>query len=613
MTTTSPAQLNPPSSSINPWLLRLPILFGSGVILLAVVWLLLLVGVQTALADRIVPGVRTMGVDLSGMSYEEAVDNLRDAFAYTRDTVFTLRYNDQVWQMSATELGLSFDAEATAARAAQVGHGRGIPGDIMEQAQAWFQGVSIAPVLTYNQGAALDRLQTIAGEIDQLPQEASLRIENGTVVTTEGQPGRQVDVMAALNEIETRLLNFGGGDEILLSVRETTPSTLSAADTASRIETALSGPVRLVATGANGESLGPWTLTVDQIAALLRIERSNGQYEAHIDMSAFADFLETLAPGLITSPHDGRFEFDEASGQLVVIEPAISGRQLNIQETLARLEEGVFSDNRVVPVAFDYTLPRFHNQITAAELGIREMVAESTTYFTGSDTNRRHNVALSAGKFNGVIIAPGEEFSFNGYLGSISEENGYREDKLIFGGRTIDGLGGGVCQTSTTVFRAAFTGGYAITERNSHGYRVGYYEQRGGPPGLDAAIWQPERDFRFQNNTPYHLLIETSVYPGEDALQFRFYSTRYFRTEIDAPIVKDVVPPLPTQYEANTDLQPGQSLQVDYAAEGADVTIYRRVYDLSGNQVIDDYIYTHYLPWAAIIQVAPGDPRLRSS
>ena len=112
---------------------------------------------------------------------------------------------------------------------------------------------------------------------------------------------------------------------------------------------------------------------------------------------------------------------------------------------------------------------------------------------------------------------------------------------MIFGGSTVTGIGGGICQVSTTVFRAAFSGGFAITERNSHGYRVGYYEYAGAGPGLDAAIWQPTSDFRFQNNTPYHLLIESEFMGARDALQFRFYSTRHWHTVVEPPIIRDVV------------------------------------------------------------------------
>jgi vancomycin resistance protein YoaR len=330
-------------------------------------------------------------------------------------------------------------------------------------------------------------------------------------------------------------------------------------------------------------------------------------------MTAFEAYLNDLAPGLIVPARDARYDFDPASGDLQVIQSSVSGRELNVTKTLQRLEDGVFTaESRIVPMAFDYTLPAFHNQVNAAELGIREQVAQSTTYFTGSSVNRRTNIAVSASRFNGLLIAPGEEFSFNYYLGDISEANGFVEGKVIVGGRTVNGLGGGVCQVSTTVFRAAFTGGFAITERNSHGYRVGYYELDNAPPGLDAAIWQPERDFKFQNNTPYHLLIETSVYPGDNALQFRFYSTQHWRADLDDAIVKNIEDAPPARYIASDELSPGEIVQVDYSADGADVTIYRDVYDMQGNLVTEDYVYTHYLPWQAIYEVAPTDSRLRN-
>lgn len=261
-------------------------------------------------------------------------------------------------------------------------------------------------------------------------------------------------------------------------------------------------------------------------------------------------------------------------------------------------------------MAFDYLQPRYHNNITAAELGITEMVVEATTSYAGSEPDRRNNIAVGAALYDGIIIGPGEEFSFNYWLGELSEEAGFTEGNVIYGGRTVKGIGGGICQISTTVFRAAFKGGYLIIERNAHPYRVGYYEHN-SPPGLDAAIWTPDRDFRFQNDTPYHLLLETEVFPASNTMQFRFYSSPSGRqVEIQQPVIRDVVSPRETRYESNPDLNPGEILQVDYAAEGADVTVIRIVRDSTGTVLREDSIYTHYLPWGAIFQVAPGDTRL---
>lgn len=602
----------------SPWWLRLFVLFGLGLFLTALLLGGLLLGFQMAYRDLIVPNVWVQGVPVGGLTLAEAEHTLQQRLRFEQQAVFTFRDGERFWQINASDLGVQFDTAATALQAYRIAHSGNLVDDLLTQLRTLLVGVTLSPIVVYDQQQALDRLHAIRHEVHQDPVSASLTMHGTTLVASEGQNGRQLDITRTLQRLEERLLSLSGG-EIPLVITETPPLMLSVADVRQQIETALSGPVQLVVNDPNGAPLGPWTASTEQIAQLLRVDtiiNSDGtqSFAARLDTSAFADYLAGLAPGLIVPAQNARYRFNEQTGQLEVTQPAVSGRTLNIPETLRRLESAVFSPyHRVVPMAFDYTLPRYHNQVSAAELGIREMVAEATTYFAGSPQSRRTNIALAASKFDGLVIGPGEEFSFNYFLGEISEEGGFLEGGIIVGDRTVIGIGGGTCQVSTTVFRAAFYGGYAITERNSHGYRVAYYEQGGAPPGLDAAIWQPQRDFRFQNNTPYHILIETSIYPANNALQFRFYSTRYFRTEVDPAIIKNITPARPTRFEANPQIPPGQSLQIDYAAEGADVTIYRRVFDLSGNLLVEDYVYTHYLPWGAIFQVAPGDSRLGNS
>jgi vancomycin resistance protein YoaR len=603
----------------SPWWVRLPVLFLVGMVLLMLVLATFLVAFQLRYRDTIYPNVWSLGENLGGLSREQAKNALIGRFNYGEQTVFTFRDGDKFWQMTAQDLGVSFDLEATVAQAFEIGHSGNFVNDLLWQLSAWFVGKNIPPVITYNQQTASDKLNTLSQEINQQPLSASLVLDGTNLQTSDGQNGRTLDVATTLSRLEPYITSLQSGAEIPLVINETPPSVYSVASVAQQIQTALSAPISLVASDEVGNTLGPWTASVDQIAGLLRLEvvgnpDGTQSYAVTLDGQAFESYLQTLAPGLIASPQNARYHFNEQTRQLEVIQPSISGRTLNVSETVKRLEEAVFSTtNRTVPMAFDLTLPKYHNQITGAELGIIEMVAESTTYFTGSPQNRRTNIAVSASKFDGIIIAPGEEFSFNYFLGEISEEGGFVEGKVIVGDRTVIGIGGGACQVSTTIFRAAFTGGFAITERNSHGYRVGFYELGGSPPGMDAAIWQPERDFKFQNNTPHHLLIQVSVYPNNDALQFRFYSTKHWRTEVDQAIIKNVQAALPVRYESNADLRAGDILQVDYSAEGADVTVYRRVYDLQGNLVLDDYLYTHYLSWGAIFQVAPGDSRLSNN
>ena len=616
-----PRQMPPPRSkpshnTFTTWLVRLPLLMFMGAILLSLVLAIFLMAFQIRIQDRIIPGVSVAGINLSGMTYGEAVTALANQYTYANEAIFTFRDGDRIWQMSAEDLGVTFDVDETVSRAYLFGHTPDSVLNLTQQASTWFGGRSVAPIVTYNQTVAQTFLEEIATEIDNEPQDATLSIDGLTVTTTRGETGRKLNVSATLADLNSVILAFDSGREIPLAINETPPIVWNVDDAANRIRTALSGSIQLTATDVNGQQLGPWTVSQDQVASLLSVTLQDNldgtrSYVVSISMETFTGFLETLAPGLISPAKDGRFNFDPSTRELIVVAPSSSGRELNVTDTITRLEEAVFTnDGRIVPMAFNYTLPRYHNQSSAAELGITELVVESTTYFTGSTNNRRTNIAVGASKLDGVIIAPGEEFSFNYLLGEIEPENGFVEGKVIFGGRTVAGLGGGICQVSTTAFRAAFEGGFAITERNSHGYRVGYYELNGVPPGLDAAIWQPERDFRFQNNTPYHLLIETDIFPAQDAIQFRFYSTKYWTTEIEEAIIKDVIDAPTNQFVSNKDLQPGEIRQVDYSADGADVTVYRNVYDLSGELVTRDYEFTHYLPWQAIFEVAPNDSRL---
>jgi len=610
----------PRETQLNPWLVRLPILFISGCVLLVAALAALVAGFQIQFGDKIVPGVWSNGVNLGGMTRAQAVSALSGSFTYDRTAVFTFRHDDRFWQATAGELGIRFDVEATVEEAFKAGHSGSLLSDLGTQASTWLNGRSVAPIVRYDQAVTLQRLAGIANELNRAPVDATLSISGTVVVATPSQTGRALDISGTLDRLEAALLRLDTGAEIPLVVNESQPYIKDAETAAAQLNAALSAPLTLVTDDQKGGTMGPWTASIDQIKSLLVLgltanEDGTQRYEVRVNTEPLRGFLETLAPGLISQPQDGRFHFNEATRQLEMIRESINGRGLDVDATLARIGETVFNTgNRIVPLAFAYDLPTYSSNITAAELGITQLVAEATTYYTGSTQSRVQNIIEGAKRLNGLIIAPEETFSFNTYLGDINPEDGFVQGKVIFGGRTIDGVGGGVCQVSTTIYRAALKAGFPIVERHSHGYRVGFYELNNTPPGLDAAIFQPTADIRFLNDTLYHLLIETSVFPADQSIQFRLYSTNPGRQVVlEGPVIRDVVPALGTIYQANSQLQPGQELYVDWAKEGADVTFTRRILDMQGEEIRTDTIYTHYLPWAAVVEVAPSDPRVSST
>ena len=598
------------------WLLRLIILGVMGMLLLALLLAILLVGWQAALQDRIAAGVSVSGIDLSGKTRDEASAVLMTQLTALEHVSYTLRDGGREWRATAAELGLHVAVDDMLEQAFAIGHSGDGLRDLMQQADAWFSGESMAAALAFDENVALNYLLRLAPTINRERQDASLTIDGTDVQVHAGASGRKLDIPATLVRLTATMLAFPDVSEIDLVIDESPPRFWNVDEAALQVDAALSAPLQLVATDAKGRLIGPWTVTAEQIRSLLSVtlrddDGRGKRYHAALNTEAIATFLRSLAPSLIIIPQDGTYDFDPQSGQLLALSPSTGGRELNVEKTIAGLREAVFDrDARRVPMVFDDIQARYHDQVSAAELGITELVAQSTTYYWGSWQNRRTNIAVGAGKLDGVIIAPGEEFSFNLHLGDITPEAGFVDGAVIFGGSTVTGIGGGICQVSTTMFRAAFSGGYAITERNSHGYRVGYYEYAGAGPGLDAAIWQPTSDFRFQNNTPYHLLIESEFMSAKDALQFRIYSTRHWTTVVETPIIRDVVEAPSQRFVEAGDLLPGQVRQVEYAVSGADVWVYRNVYDTGGSLVKRDQAYTHYLPWRAVFEVAPGDARL---
>jgi vancomycin resistance protein YoaR len=197
-------------------------------------------------------------------------------------------------------------------------------------------------------------------------------------------------------------------------------------------------------------------------------------------------------------------------------------------------------------------------------------------------------------------------------LGDVSLDSGYSEALIIYGNQTIKGVGGGVCQVSTTLFRTAFFSGYPIVERHPHAYRVYYYELNAANQvvtrmaGLDATVYVPVVDFKFTNDTDNWLLMETYVNAAARKLTWKFYSTSDGRTvEWDTSGLQNIVEPEEAVYQENPDLDKGEINQIDWAVDGADVTVTRTVLR-DGQVYLEDAFHTHYLPWRDVYEYGPG-------
>jgi vancomycin resistance protein YoaR len=245
---------------------------------------------------------------------------------------------------------------------------------------------------------------------------------------------------------------------------------------------------------------------------------------------------------------------------------------------------------------------------TLTSLGIVELVAQGKSSFENSAPYRVQNIQAGARQINGVLIAPGAEFSFNRTVGAIDETNGFTEGYAIIDGRTQLEWGGGVCQVSTTVFRAAFWAGVPITERNQHSFRIRWYEKF-EPIGMDAAIFTAPGgyDFRFVNNTDRWLLMETFADTVNEVLTVNLYGTKPNREVIQTPpsVTNEIFAPTKPRYVDDATLPAGTVKQTDTARGGMDVRV-GRIVKQGGVVMYQDTFFSRFQPWPDIFVRGTG-------
>jgi vancomycin resistance protein YoaR len=319
--------------------------------------------------------------------------------------------------------------------------------------------------------------------------------------------------------------------------------------------------------------------------------------------SVIQETLMQLAQHIDIPVEDALFTFE--SGKVTAFRPSKDGRTMDIEQTRKRITEAfntvATTNQQRITIALPVLIAR--PAVTTDDtnsLGIKELIGTGYSEFRGSIAGRIHNVAHAASRFNGILIKPGEEFSFNETIGDISATTGYQAAYIIRDGRTVLGDGGGVCQVSTTLFRAALNAGLPIVERQAHAYRVSYYEQASFKPGLDATIFVPSVDLRIKNDTANHILIQTIADTKNLTLRFELYGTRDGRqAEISNHLVWAHTPAPPPLYQDDPTLPVGVVKQVDWAAAGAKSSFQYKV--TRGSEILQDTtFYSNYRPWQAV-------------
>ena len=340
-----------------------------------------------------------------------------------------------------------------------------------------------------------------------------------------------------------------------------------------------------------------WTIDRDQLAQFLALKLNGSagapedKIKVGLDENKFPAYLtEQIGAKIDKKPLEAKFEIKD--GKVAEFQNGQDGLALDPLASLRKIENEMTATSSIELVVL--IQPALTKAGDLNGFGIKEIIGLGESSFAGSPVNRRHNIKIGGQAVNGTLIKPGEEFSLLKVLGEVDAAAGYLPELVIKEGKTIPEFGGGLCQVGTTMFRAALGSGLPITMRKNHSYRVVYYE----PAGTDATIYNPWPDFRFINDLPAHILIQTKIVG--DTLSFEFWGTRDGRlVEQTKSTIYNILKPEPTKIIETLDLKPGEKKCTERAHNGADAYFDYKVTYPAG-EIKAKRFSSHYVPWQEV-------------
>lgn len=441
----------------------------SGVALFFIIIVTWTLGYQLIYAGRIFPGVSVAGVDISGMTPSDAAVKLNQTLSYPISGNILFKDGEKAWVATPAELGMVFDPSSSAMTAYGLGRSGGLFGALAGQIRASGFGANVAPVIIFDQRVAFQYLSQISTQINQPVVEAGLSLEGTNVVAQPGQTGRELKIDATLVYLGAQMQTFSDG-EVPLVVQEIQPQILDVSAQADTARQILSQPLTLLIPNAKEGDPGPYVYNVEILANLLGVQRAQNGVEVVLNTTGLRDLLAPIKQQVDRSATDAKFIFNDETRLLDLREDSKVGRAMDMDASIKAIHEALLRGEHNVSLVIAEAQPQIAGTTTGQELGITELIWAETSYFYGSSNERIQNIQAAAERFHGVLVAPGEVFSMGETMGDVSLENGFAEALIIYGGRTIKGVGGGVCQVSTTLFRGVFNAGFPIIERYPHAY-----------------------------------------------------------------------------------------------------------------------------------------------
>lgn len=566
-----------------------------GIIFFSLAFLYLLF--LTYYRESFFPGVTISGQNLRGYAPQGAYQEITANFQSKVSTPIKLNLEGETFTLDLSQAAPYTDLSNKITQAYVFGRSGSYLLDFKNQILALSGPVNFTPQLNYQ------KRENLTTQLDLLNQKLKITavdahiILGESITITPSKTGQELDRELILGQIENYLTSN-------TSLPQTPPIKVTLPgfqeSRAEKYKQALNllqdSPLVLYFENQS------WTIDQATLYTLLNIPPSSNQNSNNLFLnpSETESYLKSIAEKINRPSFNAKFVFNPQTKKVSEFQAAQTGQELDISQTISLLEETLTKGGSL---KIELPVKIINPDILTGDVntfGIQGLLGQGVSRFAGSIENRIYNIQLAASRINGTLIPPGGVFSFNQTVGEISAATGYKQAYVIKSGRTVLDDGGGVCQVSTTLFRAVLNSGLPVVERTAHAYRVGYYEQ-GFPPGLDATVFSPSVDFKFRNNTSSYILIQ--AYTSGATLFVDFYGSDDGRiTTLSTPQITNQTPPPAELRQDDPGLPKGVVKQVDWPAWGASVS-FKRTVKRGGETLISETWRSNYKPWQAVYLV----------
>ncbi|NOQ68160.1 hypothetical protein GQ568_01845 [Patescibacteria group bacterium] len=494
-------------------------------------------------SDKILPNIFINGENYSNLTEEEAINKLENKIKDFREKGIDFIHKDKSYNAQLEEIGIKIDTKKTASEAFNYGHKENMLENLKDYFDLQMNTIDLWLVPEINKEKLEIYISENISEIEDPPKNFNYRYEKDEFIPVPARSGMIINKNKFIKNISENITDFNN-KIIDVELIKKDPETEEDVN-----ELALTDAKNLL----NKKIIlkynsNDWKVQKEDFALWIKFDvLKNNKEEAVLgiktDREKIKNYLLTLIPQINREPVNAQLEFKK--GKVEVFFLSQEGIALQIEKSIDEINKVIFieenhKDNSEKEIEVQMTVEKVQPEITTESIdnmGITALLATGESNFYGSPKNRRHNIAVGAGKFNGILVGPEDEFSFNKALGGVGPKEGYLPELVIKKGETVPEYGGGLCQVSTTTFRAAVKAGLEITERRNHAYPVRYYN----PQGTDATIYPPHPDLRFKNNTPAYILIQTRIEGNK--LFFDFYGSDDKRkVELKGPYIYDKKP-----------------------------------------------------------------------